>query len=155
LWGIRTNLEDRDVCYKKPALIKKHGNVKNSIIGKGCEIEGEVVSSIIFPGVKIAKKSLIKHSVIMHDCFIGEHVFMDMAVLDKDIKVEEDVNVGVGQNIPNIRYPEIYNFGITVIGKKAELPAGLVVGKNCLIQDTVSRYDFKDWTVPSGTSVFR
>lgn len=154
IWGVRTNLDDRNKCYRKPAFVKANGNVKNSMIGKGCEIDGEVVSSIIFPGVKIAKGAIVRHSIIMHDCQIGEHAFIDTCVFDKDVKIGAEVNIGVGPNIPNQKEP-FYNSGITVVGKKVKIPSGMIIGKNCLISNYVDQYNFEDNNVSSGSSVFK
>ncbi|MCP4482780.1 MAG: glucose-1-phosphate adenylyltransferase [bacterium] len=153
-WDIRTNLDDRKSCYRKPVLIKDNGAVKNSIISKGCEIDGEVISSILFPGVKVAKGAVIKRSIIMHDCVIGEDVFCEMAVLDKDVKVQDEANIGVGQNIAN-KQEKFYNVGITVIGKNVQIPLGAIIGKNCLIGDNVNQYNFEDNNLPSGSSIFK
>ena len=47
---------------------------------KGCEIEGEVKNSIIFPGVKIGKNSKIFNSVIMPNTTIEESVIINKAI---------------------------------------------------------------------------
>ena len=51
-------------------------------------INGTVENSIISRGVKIAKGAVIKNSIIMQKCQIGENCLIDSVILDKDVKVE-------------------------------------------------------------------
>ncbi len=153
-WGIRTNLTDRNICYRKPAMILENAKIVNSIISKGAEIDGIVENSIIFPGVKIAKNAIIKDSIIMHDTIINKNSKIYMSVIDKDVTVSENVEIGVGENVPNQKYPDLYNQGITIIGKNSEIPKNVSIGKNCLIYNNTKRYQFSDFSlVPSGTNI--
>jgi glucose-1-phosphate adenylyltransferase len=154
-WGIRTNMDDRDRCYRKPAFFMKNSTVKNSIIGKGCEIDGEVISSILFPGVKVEKGAVIKDSIIMHDCHISKGCIIEKSVLDKDVLLNENIFIGMGENIPNEKHPENYNSGITIIGKNVKIPTDVTIGKNCLIYDNVHENNFLEKNIPSGSCVFK
>jgi len=61
----------------------------NSLIANGCEIEGTVINSIIFRGVKIGKGAVVKGSIVMQNVVIGAGSSLENVILDKDVTVEE------------------------------------------------------------------
>lgn len=154
VWGIRTNLNDRNICYRKPVIISENAKITNSVISKGAEIDGIVENSIIFPGVKIAKNAFIKDSIIMHDTIINKNSKIYMSIIDKDAVISENVEIGIGENIPNQRYPDLYYKGISIIGKNSEIPKNTIVGKNCLIYENIKKSQFTDNLIPSGMNIY-
>ena len=46
------------------------------MIANGCMIDGTVKNSIISRGVKIEKGAVIKNSIIMQKCQIGENCYL-------------------------------------------------------------------------------
>ncbi|KXZ39749.1 glucose-1-phosphate adenylyltransferase [Alkalithermobacter thermoalcaliphilus JW-YL-7 = DSM 7308] len=73
-----------------PAKYKDDAVIKNSIIANGCIIEGTVENSIIGRGVKIGKGAVIKDSVIMAKCNIDEGVYIENAILDKNVIITKN-----------------------------------------------------------------
>ena len=61
--------------------------VKDSLIGDGCRIEGTVERCVIFGGVRIAPGAVVKNSIILNDTIIGEHCDLNYAVADKNVTV--------------------------------------------------------------------
>jgi glucose-1-phosphate adenylyltransferase len=61
--------------------------VDNCFISDGCVIEGTVENCILSRGVKIAKGSVIKNSIIMQDSVIDNDVSLDHVVLDKQVHI--------------------------------------------------------------------
>ena len=59
------------------------GQCTNSLVANGCVIEGTVINSILFRGVKVAKGAVIKNSIIMQDARIEEGAEVDHCILDK------------------------------------------------------------------------
>ena len=56
------------------------------------------------------------------------------AVLHRRIPVPAGARVGVGDDdTPNQVEPGNLNTGITIVGKRARVPAGAVIGRNCRI----------------------
>jgi glucose-1-phosphate adenylyltransferase len=81
-----------------PTRYLKSSSIKHSMVANGCIIDGTVENSIISRGVRISKGAVIKNSVIMQKCNIGENCIIDSAILDKDVKVEKGtVMKGTGQ----------------------------------------------------------
>ena len=75
-------------------------------------------------------------------------------VLDKKIEIGAGTQIGVGDKAtPNQLEPANINTGITIIGKKACVPAGAVIGRNCRIDANTTPKDYEQLQVPSGATV--
>ena len=87
-----------------PTRYQKGAVVKNSIIANGCFIEGNVKESTVFRGVRIGSGSSISNSIIMQKSQIGENCVLEYVILDKDVKIEDNVKlVGSPENPVVIR----------------------------------------------------
>ena len=58
-----------------------------SILGNGCQIDGNVEGSILFRGVSVEAGATIKNSIIMQRCKIEAGVYLENVILDKDVHV--------------------------------------------------------------------
>ena len=72
-----------------PTKYASSSNVKNSLVADGCIIDGNVENSLIFRGVKIGRGATIKNSILFQDTVIGENVFMNCVVTDKNVVVRD------------------------------------------------------------------
>ena len=63
--------------------------VKNSLLGDGCVIEGTVENSIIFRGATVGEGSVVKNCIIMQDCVIGKNADLAYMVLDKNVTISD------------------------------------------------------------------
>lgn len=155
LWGIRSNVESGGmVADRCPARFAVGSEVKNSLISAGCVIEGEVVNSVLSPGVTVAAGAVVRDSVIFDDCHIGQGATVDLAILDKRVRVGRNANVGVGDKaVVNVAYPShLYN-GITLVGKDVSLPDDIELGRNCIISPSMKTEDFATRKLPSGSTL--
>ncbi|HHW31948.1 MAG TPA: glucose-1-phosphate adenylyltransferase [Clostridiaceae bacterium] len=140
----------------KPAhFIGPGGSVKTSVIAEGCRIYGTVRNSVLFPGVYVEKGAFIDHSIIMSNSYVGENSEIRYSIVDESTKIGMGVKIGIGDIVPNEFRPDIYNFGITVIGEKAVIPDGAEIGRNVMVDIGVTPKDFCSQHVPSGKNVFR
>jgi glucose-1-phosphate adenylyltransferase len=81
---------------------------------------------------------------------------IDRCVLDKEIEIGAETQVGVGtDNTPNQLEPDNLDTGITLIGKRACVPAGAVIGRNCCIDMNTTLNDFARLQVPTGETISR
>lgn len=84
------NLENPIYTKTKDQSPTRYGDeaeVKNCFISDGCVIEGSVENCILSRGVKIAKGSVVKNSIIMQDSVIEEGVELDHVVFDKEVNI--------------------------------------------------------------------
>lgn len=72
-----------------PTYYGEGSAVSECLIADGCSIEGEVKESILFRNIKIKKGAKIKKAIIMQGANIGENVYIENAILDKDVTVTD------------------------------------------------------------------
>jgi glucose-1-phosphate adenylyltransferase len=149
-WLIYTKSEDR-----APAMIGPEAAVTRSMVSHGCVIDGTVAHSILSPGVRVERGAVVRDSIVMFDTVVGEGATVDRAILDKDCVVGRGSRVGDGEDLrPNRQEPERLFAGITLVGKGARIPAGVVIGRNCRIDPNVVEDDFGSRrTIRSGDTV--
>jgi glucose-1-phosphate adenylyltransferase len=149
-WLIYTKSEER-----APALIGAEARVSRSMISHGCTIHGTVEHSILSPGVRVEQGAVVRDSIVMFDSVIGAGATVDRAILDKDCVIGPGSRIGDGDDLrPNRDEPERLFAGITLVGKRARVPARVVVGRNCRIDPSVDEADFgRRKAVRSGETV--
>jgi glucose-1-phosphate adenylyltransferase len=150
-WVIHTRSEERPPVKLGPA-----GTSHDCLVSNGCVIHGTVIHSVLSPGVCVERGAVVRDSVIMNDTAIRAGAVIDRCVLDKEIEIGADARVGVGaDNTPNQLEPDNLDTGITLIGKRARVPAGAVIGRNCCIDAATTPDDFAALQVPSGATISR
>ena len=155
-WGVRTNIEvGGQVGDYPPAAFSSTSRVSRSLISAGCTIEGTVENSVLSPGVVVKKGAVVRDSIIFHNCIIGRDAVIDLAILDKLVKVNRGARVGEGdgRDVANMLYPAHLSSGISLVGKEAILPAELVVGRNCIIRPWTGKEKFRNRRLADGETV--
>jgi len=80
---------------------------------------------------------------VMFDTWIAERAVVDRAIIDKDCRIGVGAVIGSGDDLkPNRQEPERLYAGITIVGKRATVPARVTVGRNCRIDPGVVPADF-------------
>jgi glucose-1-phosphate adenylyltransferase len=72
-----------------PAKFNEEAEVSNSIVADGSIVEGTVINSVLFRGVKVGKGAVIKDCIIMQDSVIEDDVNLSNVILDKDVTVSQ------------------------------------------------------------------
>jgi glucose-1-phosphate adenylyltransferase len=148
-WRMHTRSEERP-----PAKLLDGAVVTQSLISHGCLIRGTVEHSVLSPGVVVRAGAVIRDSVIMTDTVIGEGAVLDRCIVDKEVVIGPGAQLGVGDtSIPNMLEPTRLNTGITLLGRKARVPAGITIGRNVLIAPDVQERHFTSRDVSSGDAV--
>ena len=98
-WEIRTNLDHRGIKDRIPAIYRKSARVENSLICHGCEIRGEVVNSVLSPGVVVEEGAKVYNSVVMFDSRIGKETALNNVILDVDVTVAPGLRLGDTENL--------------------------------------------------------
>ena len=138
-WLIYTRSEERP-----PARIGPQAKVTRSMISHGCVIEGTVDHSVLSPGVRVAAGAVVRDSIVMFDAVIEADATLDRAILDKECQIGAGARIGFGDDLrPNRDEPERLYAGITIVGKKARVPRGVEVGRNCRIDPGTTERDFQ------------
>lgn len=146
-WVIHTRSEERP-----PANIRTGATVSHSLITEGCVIEGSVEYSVLSPGVHVERGAVVRHSIVMTDSVIEAGSVVDRCIVDKQVNVGQGAHLGWGKDY-SINTLGDLSTGITLVGKNAQLPPGLRVGRNCILASDLAEDDFVFQTIPSGATV--
>ncbi|MCI8342206.1 MAG: glucose-1-phosphate adenylyltransferase [Firmicutes bacterium] len=147
-WKIYMNTD-----HQPPQYTGENAVIRQSIVSDGCEIYGEVHSSVLSAGVEVGEGAYVRDSIIMANCKIGKGSVIDRCIIDEECEIGENVKIGVGNNTANKLQPKIYNTGITVIGDKSSVPSGVEIGKNCVVHGITSSKDYPNMKLESGESL--
>jgi glucose-1-phosphate adenylyltransferase len=111
---------------------------------------------VLSPGVRVDPGAVVRDSIVMFDSVIRAGAVVDRAILDKEVSVGPNAIVGMGSDYdtPNRQEPSRLNTGITVVGKRAVIPASMRIGRNVKIAERVRNSDFGGRkSVPSGGTI--
>ena len=111
--------------------------IERSIVGEGCEIYGKVYNSVIGPGVKIGKNTVVSHSIIMNETEIGENCNIEKAIIAEKAKIGSGVTLGAFEEKENETKPSIYCEGLCTIGEKSVIPDGVQIGKDTVVSHSI------------------
>jgi glucose-1-phosphate adenylyltransferase len=143
-WVIHTRSEERP-----PVLILKGASVTDSLITDGCVISpGAIVErSVLSPGVYVGPQAVIRDAIIFTDASIEAGARVERAIIDK--------NVTIGHNAVVGRLTDDAALGITTIGKNAQVPGNIVVGRSVQIGPDVRAQDFPADGLSDGRTLSR
>jgi glucose-1-phosphate adenylyltransferase len=152
-WGVRPNIDGdgMDADYTA-AYCGSGARISGSLISAGCVVQGTVINSVLSPGVVVKAGAVVRDSIVFHNCRIDNEATVDLAILDKGVVINQGAKIGAGQgkDIPNRNNPEHLHTGITLVGKEAVLPAGITVGRNCVISPWTSPESLRNQVVADG-----
>ncbi len=148
-WVIHTRSEERP-----PAHVRSAARITSSLISHGCIIKGVVERSVLSPGVVVEEGAIVRDFIVLFDSIIGAGSVIDRAILDKEVVVGKNCQIGYGDDMtPNKLEPTRLDTGITLVGKRAHLPDNVKVGRNCKIGTDLRPEDFPSDTILSGETV--
>ena len=110
------------------------GEVCNSMIANGCEVEGTVVNSVIGSDCVIEKGAVVKDSVLMGSTVVKAGAQVNYAIIDEEVTIGEKAKVGAAKE--EACKVEGKTNGITVLGRGisvsngGKVPAGEIVDKD-------------------------
>jgi glucose-1-phosphate adenylyltransferase len=144
-WVIHTQSADRP-----PVRFEQGGRAERSLIANGCRIAGQVVRSLLFPGVTVAAGAEVRDSIVMNDTTVKANAKLDRVIIDKEVVVGEGARVGVGDpTAANQACPDHLSSGLTLVGKGAALPDAVSIGRNARVGSYVTEADITA-DIPAG-----
>ena len=116
-WVMHTQTADRP-----PVRVFAGARVSRSLVANGCAVHGEVVNSVLFPGVVVERGAVVRDSIVMHDTLVGAEARLDRAIVDKEVRVGRGARIGDGNDFtPNRACPEHLSSGLVLVGKQAQI----------------------------------
>jgi len=118
-----------------PQYIGKDAILINASISDGCNINGTIENSILFPGVKVEAGASIKNSILFSGVVVKENAVVDHSILAEDAVVNFRACIGqTKRNEVNDGSPKI-----TVVAQNTVIEAGAVVFAGESVEGNVSR----------------
>ena len=133
-----------------PQYVSADSSVERSIIGEGCDIQGDLHNSVISANVEIGKDVEIHDSIIMQGCKIKDGTKIYNTIIAENVEVGERCTIGIGEYADSQLSQKVYNCELTVIGEGSEIPNDVTIGKNVAISGKTGPEDYPDGSLPSG-----
>jgi glucose-1-phosphate adenylyltransferase len=97
----------------------RRGLAIDSIVSGGCILSGGVVrKSVLGRGVRIHTGALVEGSVVMDNCDIGRRAKVRRAILDKNVCIPANAEVGYDPEADRAQGWHVTDSGIVVIGRQ-------------------------------------
>ncbi len=154
------NLYDPDseirshIASRPPVKIGASAKITRSLLSNGSVVNGRVEHSVLSPGVFVEEGAVVRDSIIFDDAHISRGAVVDRSIIDKAVQIGRDCLVGNSDDYTeNQDRPDIVSGGFTIVGKRAELLSGTIVGRNCVIGPGVVASGDKQHCIASGTTL--
>ncbi|HUI46718.1 MAG TPA: glucose-1-phosphate adenylyltransferase [Nitrospirota bacterium] len=132
VWPIRTYQAQNPPAKFVFAQEKKGGRLGialDSIVSHGCIISGgRVQNSVLSPKVRINSYSEVYDSILMENVDIGRHSRIRKAIIDKDVTIPPETEIGYHLEADRKRY-HVTPSGIVVIAKGMEFPENALAAR--------------------------
>jgi len=141
-WGLRTNLEHRNVRDCQPLKVGSQGMLDNCMAYNGCTIDGQVTNSILFPGARIEAGAKVQDSVLLFNTVVKAGAQLSRVVSDVNTTFGSGSRVGVF----NVEGPG----KVSVIGWNNQVPDGMVIGSGCTVYPGIAPGSWPDGKLADG-----
>ena len=105
-----------------PHFTGRNADVKHSLLSEGCEVEGKVNNSVLFPDVTVEQDANIEYSIIMPGAVIEKGAEVKYAIVAENARVCAGAKIG---NAPN--EVEADQWGVAVVAPD------ITIGKNVVV----------------------
>ena len=133
-----------------PQFISANSFITRALIGDGTEVFGNVENSIIGDDVRIEAGAVVRDSIVMDGCVIGKGALLDKAIIAENVKIGNNAVVGTGEYTPNRIKPDVYTYGLAVVGEGSVIPAGVRIGRNTAVTGKTAPEDYPEGVLRSG-----
>ncbi|MCL2030059.1 MAG: glucose-1-phosphate adenylyltransferase [Oscillospiraceae bacterium] len=105
--------------------------ISHSLVTEGCEVEGEVLNSVLFNDVTVAEGASVKYSILMPGAVVESGAVIEYAILAENARVGAGARVGADPKDA----PDPAEWGIAVVASDVVIEAGRVIGPNTMVAD--------------------
>jgi glucose-1-phosphate adenylyltransferase len=152
-WPLFTRLAD-----DPPVKFGPEASVSNSLVANGCIINGRLENAVLGRRVYVEKGAVVKDAIIFDETKLEPDAAVERAVVDKRVRVRAGARVGadVGEPRANADFPDVLSAGLALVGKRAVIPAGFTVGRNCVVDIGITAAAFGRYAggeMPNGSSL--
>lgn len=106
-----------------PHYIGENARIQNSLVSDGCDVDGSIEFSVLFPGVKIGTGAIVTDSILMPGAVVEDGAVVEYAIVSEKAVIKSNAHVGARPE----EYKDDEQWGIAVIGD------GITVGEGCIV----------------------
>lgn len=107
-----------------PQYIGENAKIQNSLVSDGCDVDGTIEFSVLFPGVTIGTGATVTASILMPGAVVEEGAVVEYAIVSENAVIKR--NAHIGNKRENVNSDD--DWGIAVIGD------GITIGENCVVK---------------------
>lgn len=107
-----------------PHYIGENAKIQNSLVSDGCDVDGTVEFSVLFPGVTIGKGATVTASILMPGAVIEDGAVVEYAIISENAVIKK--NAHIGNKRENVK--DENEWGIAVVGD------GITIGEDCVVK---------------------
>lgn len=116
-----------------PHYVGENAEIQNSMLADGCNVDGKLEFSILFPGVTIGKGAVINSSIIMPGAVIKDGANIQFSIISENTVIGK--NAQIGKNPSDVENMD--DWGITVIGDGLNIADDVIIGPKEMIDHDV------------------
>lgn len=116
-----------------PHYIGENASIQNSLVSDGCDVDGNIEFSVLFPGVKIGTGATVTDSIIMPNAVIEDGAVVEYAIVSEGAVIKKNAHIGARPE----EYKNDKQWGIAVIGDGITVEEGCVVAPKAMIDADV------------------
>ena len=133
----KVTLDLKNVFSRNPMMpphyVGENAQIQNSLISDGCNVDGKLEFSIIFPGVTIGKGAIINSSIIMPGTVIKEGAVVQFSIISENTVIGKNAIIGANPT----SFENRDDWGITVIGDNLKIADNAVIEPKAMIDKDV------------------
>lgn len=132
-----TTLSLKNVYSRNPMMpphyVGENAEIQNSMLADGCNVNGKLEFSILFPGVTVGKGAVINSSIIMPGAVIEDGANIQFSIISENTVIGK--NAQIGKNPTDCENRN--DWGITVIGDGLKIADNVVIEPKAMIDHDV------------------
>jgi glucose-1-phosphate adenylyltransferase len=93
-WHVMTNMADRNIRDCQPTIIGPSALIEDALFYSGCNINGTVTRSVLFPGVIVEEGAVVKDSILFFDTVVKREAQVVRTITDIEATIGARAKIG-------------------------------------------------------------
>ena len=103
--------------------------IDNSMVTEGCRVEGKLIQSVLFAGVKVGEGAVVEDSIVMPGAVIEPGATVKYSIIAENVVVKSGAVVGERpEDMENVD-----DWGVAVVGEGVTIGANAKVGPKAMV----------------------
>ena len=103
--------------------------IDNSMVTEGCRVEGKLIQSVLFAGVKVGEGAVVEDSIVMPGAVIEPGATVKYSIIAENVVVKSGAVVGERpEDMENVD-----DWGVAVVGEGVTIGANAKIGPKAMV----------------------